>query len=244
MSIKPFLILLLLVFGHWTAEAQVTMLPGEFRVKAGDDARQMIPRKERYRYESFQLGTLFFIEGKDSVRKSPPLRLNYNYLRGEIQALISDKDTADVQNSRKLKFARIGADLYYNDYDKGYFEILNPDDPVRLAVQSRIILLRHEVQGSNGYTSIDNSSMAISSYRNRQPVSTRNIIDQDGIYKKKANYYLMDKNDFFDSISKSGVLRMFPRFREKIQGYIKQNKIDFYKEEDLKKLLRFCNDLE
>lgn len=78
-------------------------------------------------------------------------------------------------------------------------------------------------------------------YNPRNPTFPREKIT----LSRSAIFYLMSGANETRIANKSSFLKLFPNHKQQIEGYLLQlakqrTRINFYKEEDLKKLLSFC----
>jgi len=61
----------------------------------------------------------------------------------------------------------------------------------------------------------------------------------------KSNvYYVGDELNNFKVASKKNLIELYPKHEDEVKAYIKDNKVDFSNEKDLKKMLAYFNKLE
>ncbi len=201
---------------------------------------QCIPWKEKYRYAEFQDGHLFYASRKES----DTLRLNYNLLFQQA-VRINEQDTAFVVDFDVIKYILIKDDLYYKDYQKGYFEIIsNPNDSIRLAVQRKLkILERKKMRDGEKpqlYSTKKNFSVV---YNPVNPTFPKEKV----ILTRETLFFLLDAQDNIYLATKANFLQLFPKHQKQIRQYLKQkqddHRIKLHNENDLKKLTEFCSSL-
>jgi hypothetical protein len=63
------------------------------------------------------------------------------------------------------------------------------------------------------------------------------------VFKRKSDYFFIDKNQRFYIPAKAILLKLFRDNDKEINTYIKEENIDFSKQPDLMKVLDFCSSL-
>lgn len=225
---------ILFLMGVWLSGEAVAQAPASFLIKAGENANRVIPFHERYRYDEFRPGNVIYTDGKP-----PAVKLNYNFLLGEMQFINPNGDTANITNEYTLRYVTIGKDLFYHDYKKGYLEIIAEYPPIRLGLKQVLYIIRMETIGNNGYVSTKELTTAATHVSH--PIT---IAPFDAFIGKDVSYFLIDQNSLIRSANKANLLKVFGRHKKTIAKYLDDNDTDFRKEEDLKKLLQFCSNLE
>jgi hypothetical protein len=230
----------ILILFSWLCIAQgYSQTPNSYKVKAGDDPTKVIPINGRYRYPEFRDGYLYYVTDKlSTIRK-----LNYNIMVSEVRYIDDKGDTLTIMDDQAVIYVQIGRDFYYHDLLYGYFEILSNDEHVKLVSQQELRMLRREMVENNGYmetTSIANNYTS-TKYSVRSP--TRNIQNEDVVYHMVTTYYLVGRDRTMVRASRLGFLKMFGNQRDEILAYLKQNDVNFRREDDLTRLLHYCCDL-
>ena len=206
-------------------------------VKAGQDYTKTIPHKDRYLYQDFMDGQLHYPQGK----KSPVLKLNYNLIFAAVQFIDSNGDTLFIaEESNIFKYVSIENNLFFHDFQQGYFEILTKQPAIKLVSQLKWNIVRKDVMIDNGYGS--SSSMSNSDYSTIRMSGANNFIQNENtLFEKEISYYLLDKKYRVHKATKNNVIKVFPDHKNEIQLFLKDNNVDFSNKDDLKKLLDFCN---
>ena len=112
--------------------------------------------------------TLNFFPGRliySSHKEADVGKLNYDLFFRQISTIDIRGDTSFVANFEIIKYILLDKDLYYHDYQKGYFEILtNPDDTTRLVAQRKLKVIKREV-----LSDIDKSGITLPLRHAKQP---------------------------------------------------------------------------
>jgi hypothetical protein len=208
-------------------------------VKAGQDFTKAIPRSDRYRYAEFMDGQLHFPQGK----KSPVLKLNYNLLFSAVQFIDSNGDTLFIaEDSNIFRYVSIANDIFFHDFQYGYFEILTRESQIKLVSQLKWSITQKDIVVDNGYGS--SSSLSNSVYSTIRTSGSNNFIQNENtLFEKETSYHLLDKKYKIHKATKNNIQKIFQEHKPRIQLYLKDNQVDFSNQEDLIKLLGFCNAL-
>lgn len=204
---------------------------------------ECIPKKEKYWYSEFREGYVYYV----TRTQSSPANLNYNLYRSLISMIDEKGDTVFVANFEIIKYISIGKDLFYHDFNKGYFEIISdPNDSIRLVVQRQLNISKREVlMDHEKPQTVSNKKYFSVIYTPANPTLHREkvTLSRDDVF------FLMDKKDETLIASHASFLKLFPDFKEDINHYLiqmarKKNRIKFQNENDLKNLLQFCLSLQ
>lgn len=203
---------------------------------------QFIPQKERYHYTKFLPGRLIY----SSHKEADVGKLNYDLLFQQISTIDIKGDTAFVANFEIIKYILLDKDLYYHDYQKGYFEILsNPDDTTRLVAQRKLKIIKREVLSDiEKPKMVSTIKMFSTIYDPLNPTFPREKVT----LSREITFFLLNKNDEPIIATKAAFFKVFPSHKQEIEKYLSQmarerTPIKFYREADLKKLFQFCSGL-
>jgi hypothetical protein len=203
-------------------------------VKAGTRIIDYFPPQKRYLYAEF-------LEGKAVFKSNTytAARFNYNILLGEVQ-FIYKNDTLSVGNPESLKNVVIGQDTFY--YDRGYLKVIAGTDPIMTVKQ----YIKFVDTGKESGYGTKSSTGAIHSYTNIIGGAGRSyklILNEDLILTRNTEYYLGNSREGFVIYRKKAVENRFPPLKSQIASFIKEKRIDFNNEEDLKELTLYINGL-
>lgn len=202
------------------------------RVKAGEDIAQAFSTNGFYRFPEFRNTTFKLKDGKIAAAKA-----NYNFLYSEIQYINSKGDTMALDGPENMENISIG-DVHFI-YDKFYMEIVQDADSLKLAKR---VVVRINTEKKGGYgesapaASIDNM---------------RNLFTSSGVYNLSLSYdvtitktntffWLDQKNNASLATQKNIIKMLTSPGKPLVEEYIKQNKIEFNKEESLTLLLQYA----
>lgn len=203
-------------------------------VKAGMRVVDCFPFNERYRYPEFITGR---IQVKSGVYSE--VKLNYDFLNGEME-YIKNRDTLAIANKKDIKFIVVAQDTFY--YDKGFYMELISGGHVKVVMKQYIRLKETLKKDSYGTSS---SGSATNSYGS-MPINGNFymlIANEDMVFQRTLEYYLSDQYGGFIAYTKRNVMQLFPQHEDTIKAYLKTNKVNFDKRDDLLRLADFLQNL-
>ncbi|GAB3916257.1 hypothetical protein [Larkinella terrae] len=232
-------VLFTLGIGLMTQGAILAQSTEVIRVKGGIGGEKAVPFTARYRYEQFRSGKVMYLNGTVATA-----RFNYNILLGEMQFIDSRGDTLALADEPVVRLVGVGDDVFLHDRKKGYLEIIADYSTVKLVTRQGLKMARTERMG--GYDQ-SNGTGAITTY---QSYSSGNMsvsqLERKGdlVLIKGRDYFMIDRNNRSFSATKSNLLKVFGKHRPLVTDYLVRESIDFKREDDLKKLLRYCSELQ
>lgn len=186
------------------------------------------PRHVLYRFPEFQSTK---ITGTDKSTAHYP-KVNYNLFTGKMDIIDIKGDTVPFKKWRETRSFNLDGRLFYQDFKKGYMEIIL-QGPLTLAVRTSFELVTDKERLENaGFMDQANASIV----SNEIPVAA-----YDRLYQLKKTFYLMDRRNEFQQANKLSILRLMRRDKEKIVAFMNENNISFDNEHDLVKLVNYCN---
>ncbi len=203
-----------------------------YSIKAGEIPAQVLPDEAMYVLPSFTDGQLFFRDGSYARQK-----FNYNCAVGEMQFINDKGDTLAIADPTLARYIKIDTLNFY--FDKDFVQSIAEEDSFKLAVKQKLMVIADKTH--SGYDIVTSSS-SISTFSNiitngkRFPLQ----IDKDVLLTKIPTYYLGDRYNHFLKADKKAFLNIFGNKNKSIQKYLKENSINFNKEDDLRKLFKFC----
>jgi hypothetical protein len=98
------------------------------------------------------------------------------------------------------------------------------------------------------YNGVTNSTVAITSLSNYSDATARAksydlLINEGMLIRKETQYLFGDKYNHFVRAGKKKLLMLFPKEQMSIENYLKENKVNFDKKEDLEKPAQFIGQL-
>lgn len=224
---RVFLLVLLFLFFRDT----FSQPPEQVRIKAGQDAASTYSSHGFYMFPTFREGLVFFKNGGQTSA-----RLNYHMLNQEIQFLSMSGDTLALADPFSIKHITIDSSIFY--YSEGYLEVVMKDETLMLARKVRLNTSAEKI-GAYGQAS-PSGSIRTPNKLILNNTGKELTINQDIIIQREYTYYWLDKYTTVLRATKANLFRLLsPEKKSVIDDYLRKNKIDFNKEADLKKLLRF-----
>jgi hypothetical protein len=219
--LRPSIIFAILVsfcYGHgYGQDSELLLLP------KGVSIHQVSWHDSIYRFPSFQPGKVTFATG---FRPNENILFNHNLFFVRIELINEKGDTVEVIPSPDIKHITIGnCQFDYNEH-AGFVEIIVPPPLGLVAVR----YFNDEKRDNWPYWRVQD-------IRNEPAVLDR-------YYKKVTSYSFLDERRRLRPATKPVIISLFRNHKTEISNYIDDNKIDFGKEQDLVKLLEFCNHLQ
>jgi len=220
------------LFIFLTFASQSEAQTDQWTVKAGEEIKDAIPLNVRYRYPQFVSGMVYFKNGTQSEG-----RLNLNLLNEEMQFINPAADTLSIDNEATIKYITIESDTFY--YSKRrYLELISRNASIQLAKKERLKI--GEAKKIGGYDQPSPTSAITSVSRIYQGTEVADLKQRaELLLVKETIYYIGDKYNNFLEANRKNLVKMFGRQEVNIDHFLKENKIRFYKEDDLKMLINF-----
>jgi hypothetical protein len=201
-----------------------------YPVKVGEIPKEVLPNKAMYALPSFTRGTALLRNGTSSTQ-----RFNYNFLLDEMHFIDATGDTLAVADPALIKSVVIDSMVFY--YDNGYVREIFRTGIYKLAIKQQMVQVADKTRGAYDAASAASSIKTygtINNYGQRYELQVK----KDVLFQESISYYIgIEFNPFVKATRKN--FHVF--FAEKnITMFIKEHKINFNKEEDLKTLLQFC----
>ena len=206
-------------------------------VRAGTKIINSFPPEVRYMYPQFVEGQVVLNNNQISTAM-----INYNLLRDEID-FIQDNDTVTIVRKRDLKYVITESDTFVY-MPAGYMKLIY-DQKLKVYCKDKINL--KDILKRDGMGAV-NRSAGISSFGDNEyrglPYDL--VVQEDYVYKREVAYYIATPSGALEPFKKTNVLNLFSynKFHKaEIQKYLKINKINFEKQEDVIKLAEYLSAL-
>ena len=228
---KPLLLSLLILIGYVDLSAQDSTF---VTIKAGNRVNDVLTPAEIYYYPQFTSGKVFFRDGSKAVGK-----MNYTRLFDQMLFIGPKGDTLVVADEKNIKFITIDQDTFY--FDEGYVRLIMNKGDVKLAEKQVWVVADVRKIGSHNKATSTVAITSIDSYTDRasRAKSYDLLINEDMLIKKETQYFFGDKYNHFVRSGKKKLLLLFPKEQASIENYLKENKVDFDKKDDLEKITQF-----
>lgn len=181
--------------------------------------------KYEYKYPAFKRADVHFING-DSARA----RFNFSYFDQSMRYINEKGDTLAIANEADVNLITFGTDSFF--YDNGFYEWVATSAKVRLAAKHRFKLAERKVIGAFGTSSPAKNIQVIEKILG---VTAYDLLtNEELVYSRETTYYISPikglKNQFVVA-NKKNLNNLFPK--KNVDDFIKENKLNLNKEEDL-----------
>lgn len=223
---KPILLLLFLFTGYFT-KCIYAQKEKSFKIYPGEKASSKIPPGDLYAYPQFTDGVVYYRDNHSAQGL-----LNYNALTREME-FISGDDTLSLSEPGTIRYIVIQADTFY--YSDGYVKRIAVPGEIKLAEKTffAVNARRTGNESGNGF---------VNSNANKTVVAEVNLWETITVVKKKE-WYIGDTFGNFRLLNRKSLMEAYGNRQQEVAAYIKENKIDISKEEDIKKLVNRFNTL-
>jgi len=203
-------------------------------IKTGQNVKDVLTTSDIYHYPKFINGKVFLRDGSMAVGK-----MNYNRLYGQMLFINPIGDTLALADEKNIKFIVIDKDTFY--YDGGYLRLMANGGVVKLTEKQIWVLADIRKIGTHNRPTTTFAVTSFSSYTDgRDAAKSKDLImNEDVVLRKETQYYFGDKYNLFVPASKKGLLQLFPKEQQEIDNYLKENKVNFNKRDDIEKLYQF-----
>ena len=201
-------------------------------VKSGENPKHVLGDSIVFRYPRFTPGSVYFKDGKVSNAA-----LNLNLLNGEMQFISPSNDTMALADEGLIKYIVINADTFY--YSKVFIECIYSNTEAKLGKIEAIKPVNLKKTGAYGQVSSVSSINSASSFYNANSSVAKLGEEKEIALHKETVYFIGDEFNRFLPVMKKNIYEMFNTRNTSIETFIKENKIELDKEEDLVKLVDF-----
>jgi hypothetical protein len=200
------------------------------RLQAG---KRFPPKKvmdSLYRFPEFKEAKVMWSDKSFSFL---PEKMNYNLFTGKMDVIDEKGDTVKFTRWTETKTVNLDGDVFFQDFDRGYLEILLQGNMV-LAVKNSFALVTDEVL-LEGERLMEQASAS--------EVSNRTSVTKyDRLYQLQRTYFFINRYQAHEA-NKFSILKLMPKHRDVIVDFINENNLSFTDEQDLKELTTYCNRL-
>jgi len=228
---KSPLLLFFILIGYTDLSAQDSTF---VTIRTGERVTDVLTVADIYHYPQFTNGKVFLRDGSKAVGK-----MNYNRLYGQMLFINPKGDTLALADEKNIKFMVIDRDTFY--YGEGYIRLLANNGITKLTEKQVWVLADIRKIGTHNRPTTTVAVTSLSSITNGKDAAKSKdlIMNEDVVLKKETQYYFGDKYNLFVPASKKGLLQLFPKEQQGIDSYLKENKVNFNKKDDIEKLYKF-----
>ena len=189
----------------------------------------------QYKYPAYKKAKIVFKNGDIASA-----RLNYDYFNQTMKYIGEKGDTLIIANEEDLHHISIGTDSFF--YDNGYYEWIASSATARLAVKRVYKEGPRVLVGAFGTTSpaknIESHTKILTEHADSKELSQNEVVT----ISKETTYYISPINDTknnFVTATRSNINRLFPK--KNVEDFIKDNRLNLNKEEDLIDLMVYIS---
>jgi len=228
---RSLLLLFIILIGYADLSAQDSTF---VTIKTGQNVKDVLTPSDIYYYPQFTNGKVFLRDGSMALGK-----MNYNRLYGQMLFINPIGDTLALADEKNIKFIVIDKDTFY--YDGGYLRLIGNGGVVKLTEKQIWVLADIRKIGTHNRPTTTVAVTSFSSYTDgRDAAKSKDLImNEDVLLRKETQFYFGDKFNLFVPASKKGLLQLFPKEQQEIDNYLKENKVNFNKKDDVEKLYQF-----
>ena len=225
-------IFLLLLHPFWVSAQNRQLVEAD----SGDDLSQKVSTHIQFLFSEFTNGVVYLKGYKSSAK------LNYNMLLGEMQFL-ENGQVLSLANLSDVIMVNINNRRFYPFNNSEFAEELMSTGKYQLRVRRKGNVGQHSKKGAYG---MDSATSSITSYSS---MSSQNqqyelTVSEKVLVSLNYFYYLVGTNGKYTLIKNAKTFtKQFSAYRTQIETFVKENKIRFNNEDDLKALLDFCSKL-
>jgi hypothetical protein len=171
-------------------------------------------------------------------------KMNFTRLYDQMLFINPKGDTLAVADEKTIKFIIVDQDTFY--YDEGYVRIIVDYGDVKLAEKQIWVVADTRKIGTHNKSTSTVAITPLSNYTDDGIARAKSydlLINEDMVIRKETQYYFGDKNNHFVRAGKKKLLLLFPKEQLSLENYLKENKVNFDKKDDLKKLAQFLGQL-
>ena len=205
-----------------------------YLIKAGQEITDVLSFNDIYQYPSFKPGSVFFFDGSTSIAN-----LNYNFLNGEIDFINPSGDTLSLADTKRIKFITIDKDTFY--VQDGYVQVIAGYKTKKLAIKRQLGLATTKKLGVYDQPTYS-GAVTYGSYGDALGVR-KLVVKEDIELTLRSTYYIGDRQEFFLA-NKKNFLNVYPKKERELIAFVNDHKIKFSKEEDLRMLFDYLNEVD
>ena len=206
-------------------------------IASGEILNEKVSSNVQYVFPEFLAGQVHFADGKRSANL-----LNYNVLLGEMH-FIDNEDVLAFPDLTNVLVVVVNKRRFFPFNKTEFCEEVFATDDTRLCVRRKGRAMEKSKTGAYG---METSASSVKSYNSIGSTGRQFNLGVTGKVKVSVenSYYFMNKGYKYVQIkNEKSIIKQFPGHNEKIETFVKEHKINFKDEDDLKELIAYCIDL-
>jgi hypothetical protein len=232
---KSLLLLFFILIGFTDLLAQDST---RVTVKTGERIEDVLKPSDIFFYPQFIYSKILFKDGK----VADPY-MNYNRLYDQMLFINEKGDTLALTDVKNIEYIVNDWDIFF--YNGGYLRLIADDTVIKLAEKQVWEVADVRKMGTFNTPTNTVAITSVGYFSNGQDAakSKELIMNAETVLRKETQYYFADKYNHFVRASKKKLLDFFPKDEQRIENYLKENKVNFDKKADLEKLCQFLRKL-
>jgi hypothetical protein len=206
-----------------------------FKVNPGEKVYEVITPKDRYAYPDFISGIVQFKNNRIGGS-----RMNYNALLPGMEFIDQQGDTLTLDKLETIRYVLMAGDTFF--VEKEALQQIATDGRIRLARSRVIMISNHQRIGAMGLTtdaSVDAFTTLSSSGNPLKSMVAKEVLT----FKEHVSYYFGNKFGQFKQANKKNLVSQFGNHKKEITAYLEENNVNFFSEEDMRRLFGFLSKL-
>lgn len=188
-------------------------------------------------FPDFSLGEVHYKNG--SVANA---QLNYNTMEEELLFKDPNGEVMAVSEPQNIGFVVINERIFVHIKNDLFYEVVEQEDGLSFYIQWKSKPVSEGKGSAYGGRSQASSITNVGTYRNRAGYRSLNL-DEKFKVKVDCSYYLRISNSYKKINTVKSLTKLFKGHDSEIENYAKEQKIDFSKQEDIRKIVAFCSKL-
>ena len=203
-------------------------------IKAGYKVSDVLSQSDIFYYPQYKEGKVIFKDATKGIAK-----LNYSRVFDQILFIDPKNDTLALADEKMIAYIAVDQDTFF--YDNGYMRLIKDFGDVKLAEKQAWIVADIRKIGTHNRQANTVAVSSLTAYTNGSDAAKSKdlILNEDILLRKETQYFFGDRYNHFVRASKKGLLHFFANYEAAIETYLRQNKIDFEKKEDLEKIAHY-----
>ncbi len=210
----------------------------QWLVKAGVNVKEALGDSIIYKYPQFNQGAVYFKDERVSNAS-----LNLNIFNGEMQFINASNDTMALSDEGTIKYIIIQKDTFY--YSKVYVQLMYQNPIAKLGKIETLRAVGFQKTGGYDQPSSASAINSASYFYNANSGTVSKLNEaEDAVLRKETFYFIGDRFGNFQPALKKNIFDMFNSQKDSIDTFMKENKLQLNKEEDLLKLVDFIGKVQ
>jgi hypothetical protein len=206
-----------------------------FKVNPGEKIFNVIPPKDRYTYPDFIMGIVNFKNNRLGGG-----RMNYDALLQGIEFIDEKGDTVILDNLETIRNIVMANDTFV--VEKVTLQQIARQGNIRLARSWVIMVSNHQREGAMGQ--VTDASVETFNSLSSTGNALKTMVAKDILtFKEHITFYFGNKFGQFKLANKKNLMAEFGNHKKELSAYLEENKVNYFREDDMRKLLDFLSKL-